>query len=219
MKKTSFSLFIFYIFLMSGCKTSYSELKKFDELFDECVNDTLKMNLFSSNNSNDSILMNKKIASNFYHLFTFPQEFLEYQNDSIKTSVTALKKISLDDYIGYSIAFTNSEMNIPNFVCLYIYNKKTKKINLPIITEYTYGSEGTEWVMQSWMFDINKDGHKDLITRIYQCNLVGSDAHIGHFVDTLTTSIWSDSTFKAIVPQNYPNLKKQMVMNCTCACF
>ncbi|MCW3084159.1 MAG: hypothetical protein JWP12_1525 [Bacteroidetes bacterium] len=207
--------------LLFGCKRQPTEFEKFDNLFEQLTADTLKISYIvdADNTLNDSLIIGKRIPVTFYHLFEFPQEFAaDTAGYSSSIFVNAFKKIVFGNRVGYLVRFYNKETRVPNFICLYVYNSNTRKMSSPEIVQYVYGSEGTEALTDSWIFDLNKDGSKDLIQNIYECNLSGNDAEITHFVDTLTVKIWTDTAFKATCPDNYKQLKKQFKANCICSC-
>ncbi len=218
MKKIILLLFVSFSLLLA-CKKEPTEFEKFNHLFNELTTDTIKTVFITDKDEGDTLITGRTIPSAFFHLFEIPREFVEYQTDSsCKGLATAYGKIKIGDQTGYMIRFYNKEIRVPNFICLYLYDKSTGKLRKPETLQYDYGSEGSEWFTDSWIYDLNKDGNKDLIQQIYECNLSGENAEISHFVDTLTVGIWTDTTFKETYPKNYKQLKKQFKGDCICGC-
>ncbi|MCW3084160.1 MAG: hypothetical protein JWP12_1526 [Bacteroidetes bacterium] len=216
MKKYAF-LLLLSLQLLFGCRHETTEIEKFDGFFRECVADTIKIATIHDPEATDRLINGKAIPVIFYHLFEFPRELKEYQTDSSKIFVDAYGKIKTGDRIGYLIHFYSLESRVPHFICLYFYDKNTGKMGLPEIVDYSYGAEGTESYIQSWFCDLNKDGNKDLLKRVYSCNLIGSDAKV-NFVDTLTVKLWEDGRFKETIPGNCKQLKEGFIVDNQCLC-
>lgn len=92
------------------------------------------------------------------------------------------------------------------------YNRKTNTITEGILLAYDYQAEGGSGAVQSWLFDLNKDGFSDVLTRTYydRYDLKKDSEDLEHIHEEKTeVVIFEDLIFKNTVVNN-KNLQQSL---------
>jgi hypothetical protein len=94
-----------------------------------------------------------------------------------------------------------------------VYDNAKQAIIKDVELSYSYGYEGSEGNMESWIIDVNKDGQKDIVTRSLCHTLSGSEAELTVY-DTIIVSVWkgnellrigiSDSLLRKNLEEDFP---------------
>ena|SRR6218665_488261 len=202
------AIIIFICFLVfSGCKTKNRTFDKFDSLFAVSNADTL---FLPYHPSKEAIADGADIPSEYFQLFKFPAEFIEY--DSSECYIKAVKKQVVDNkHTLYCISFNDKSIpGRPYFACLYLYDKNNNKMADQIEAAYAAGGSSCEYHNSSWLFDPGKNGKPELVTWVYRCCISAPEGTISQSVDTLAVKIWSDTGFKNIFPENSVLLRQNL---------
>ena len=85
-------------------------------------------------------------------------------------TIRALGKIRIDPTrTGYIILYINSNNRESSVLLHIVPNKESKEDELPpILLATEFGSEGADGAFHSWLFDYDKDGDIDIVTKSFQ---------------------------------------------------
>ena len=165
------------ILLLAFCSCS-SKYEKFDRYFSENTNDTIQIYCidnydlpYSLKSITDTTFKGKEIDIDLIKTFKldssydklFPNPVDNYYEG--KKFFAVFKYRIANDYLGYIVRVSHTKVNPPESIVEYVYNTKENKFDTTVFLAYLWRALTADNDINSWIFDINKDGNKDLLTK------------------------------------------------------
>jgi hypothetical protein len=215
-----------------SCSSKY---EKFDKYFTENNRDTIHIyciDTYDLPNSikrvNDTTFRGKEIDIDLVRHFKFDSIYDKLlQSPSAnyyegKKFFAVFKYNIANNYIGYVVRVSHVKANPQESIVEYVYDTKENKFDTTIFLAYLWCALSADNDINSWIFDINKDGNKDLLAKssffdyglmddVYRNNkkldnksIIASCRH-----DTAWSNLWKENRF----------LSKPILYNEIAPCF
>lgn len=136
---------------------------------------------------------------------------VDYVVDSTSSTVIALQRFSLNErYDGCLVHLTQNWFKHQSIL---LFDKQTQRFSDRVTVGEWYGGEGGQVLIGSWLFDYNRDGNKDLISRSIEHSMTPTPE--GEPEEKIFESgellLWQKDTWKkttvkdsAVLVKNYP---------------
>ena len=114
----------------------------------------------------DNTFQGKKIDKAFYQYFAFDENLIFNIKDNIepRRNIYSCFKFKLSDNKTGLLIRTPSQYDV-TFIDLFIWDNASKRIEDKVNLSDGFGDEGWYFVLDSWITDLNRDGHFDILKR------------------------------------------------------